>query len=212
MSAEQKIAACTGFDFSNFKRTPAQLAGATRAFRRTFHGAGEARRHGHEIASQVAVKPALFAPFRRPPSGGFFFQEQKKNEHRAAEARLVELNETGKAIQAKADAEKRELTAEEQTRSTRSSPSSSRSRTTSSAASASPRRTSASARARGRVVPPQNDDGRRDRDVVPQPPRPAEHALRTREERARWGFRDFGEFCSTGAHGAAINPAASTSA
>jgi ATP-dependent protease ClpP protease subunit len=37
------------------------------------HGAGEARRHGHEIASQVAVKPALFAPFRRPPSGGFSF-------------------------------------------------------------------------------------------------------------------------------------------
>lgn len=31
LSAEQKIAACSGFDFSSFKRTPAQLAGGRRA-------------------------------------------------------------------------------------------------------------------------------------------------------------------------------------
>lgn len=30
ITAEQKVAACTGFDFSTFKRTPAQLTGKTR--------------------------------------------------------------------------------------------------------------------------------------------------------------------------------------
>jgi len=42
VTAEQKIAACSGFDFSNFRRTPAQLT-------------GRARHAGHAIASVKLV-------------------------------------------------------------------------------------------------------------------------------------------------------------
>jgi len=120
-------------------------------------------------------------------------------------ARLVELNETGKAIQAKADAEKRDLTAEEQTEVDAifaefehvESDIKRRERLV-----AQDERLGES---RGRVVPPlitadtqvivPQDNARGLRNTV----------LRTQEERARWGFRDFGEFCMS-VKNAALSP------
>jgi len=112
-------------------------------------------------------------------------------------ARLVELNETGKAIQAKGDAEKRDLTAEEQTEVD--------------AIFAEFEQVEADIERReklvaqderlgetqGRIVPPLNPD--HPKLVVPQnQSRGLKNTqLRTQEERARWGFRDFGEFCMT---------------
>jgi HK97 family phage major capsid protein len=118
-------------------------------------------------------------------------------------ARLVELNETGKAIQAKADAEKRELTAEEQTeidavfgefeqvendikRRERLAAQDDR-----------------LGESRGRVVPPLAAAAAEV--VVPNRGGLQNTILRTQEERARWGFRDFGEFCAA-VRNAAINP------
>src|SRR4051812_38645990 len=117
-------------------------------------------------------------------------------------ARLVELNETGKAIQAKADAEKRELTPEEQTeidavfaefeqvendikRRERLAAQDDRLGET-----------------RGRVVPPLASAAT---EVVVQNRGMERTVLRTQEERARWGFRDFGEFCNS-VRNAAVNP------
>jgi HK97 family phage major capsid protein len=121
-------------------------------------------------------------------------------------ARLVELNETGKAIQAKADAEKRDLTKEEQDevdavfaefegvegdikRRERFAAQDER-----------------LGESRGRVVPPlqpTNTDV-----VVEQPGRRSglqNTILRTQEERGRWGFREFGEFCAS-VRGAVLTP------
>lgn len=105
-------------------------------------------------------------------------------------ARLVELQEIGKAIQAKADAEKRDLSPEEQNeidaifnefegveadiaRRTK--------------LEAQGNRLGESA---GRVVPPENK-------AKEEPPAKGMRntTLPTVQERARWGFRDFGEFC-----------------
>jgi HK97 family phage major capsid protein len=117
-------------------------------------------------------------------------------------ARLVELQEIGKAIQAKADAEKRDLSTEEQTeldsvfaefenveadigRRVKLEAQDTRLNTST-----------------GRVVPPQpiaapanaaSDGGLRNT------------RLTSPEERARWGFRDFGEFCNA-VRTAATNP------
>jgi len=110
-------------------------------------------------------------------------------------ARLVELNETGKAIQAKADAEKRDLTAEEQTEVDAifaefehvESDIKRRERLV-----AQDERLGES---RGRVVPPLNPADTQV--IVPQNNARGlpNTVLRTREDHQRWGFRDFGEFC-----------------
>lgn len=117
--------------------------------------------------------------------------------------RLVELNETGKAIQAKADAEKRELTAEEQAeiekifsefeqveadiaRRERIAAQEQR------LAAPAPRNVAPSMPNNTQVVTPQAGGLRNTR-------------LSTVEERARWGFRDQGEFFSA-VRQAAINP------
>ena len=120
-------------------------------------------------------------------------------------ARLVELNETGKAIQAKADAEKRDLTTEEQTEVDQiftefedvENDIKRRERL-----SAQDERLGES---RGRIVPPIDSSTEV---VVEQPAarRGMENTrLRTQEERARWGFRDFGEFCAS-VRGAVLTP------
>lgn len=120
-------------------------------------------------------------------------------------ARLVELNETGKAIQAKADAEKRDLTAEEHTEVDAIFVE------FESVEADIGRREKLSAQdarlgeSRGRVVPPLQPDNT-DVVVPRNPNRGLRNAIqRTQEERARWGFRDFGEFCMT-VKNAALNP------
>lgn len=112
-------------------------------------------------------------------------------------ARLGELNETGKAIQAKADAEKRDLTKEEQDEVDQifaefedvEADIKRRERL-----AAQDERLGES---RGRVVPALAAAATEL--VVEQPARRGMQntVLRTQEERARWGFRDFGEFCSS---------------
>jgi HK97 family phage major capsid protein len=116
-------------------------------------------------------------------------------------ARLVELNEIGKAIQAKADAEKRELSADEQKEvdaifnefEAAEADIARRERL-----SAQEQRLGQSA---GRVVPPQPLAMQNGSSVVVQNGVGADGLRNTRlstvEERARWGFRDFGEFCAT---------------
>jgi HK97 family phage major capsid protein len=114
------------------------------------------------------------------------------------QARLVELNETGKAIQAKADAEKRDLTAEEQTEvdaifaefeqveqdiARRERLAAQDERLGESRGRVVP----ALSPAPGNIIVPQNSA----RGGMPNT------VMRTQEERARWGFRDFGEFCMT---------------
>lgn len=121
-------------------------------------------------------------------------------------ARLIELNETAKAIVAKADAENRELTAEEQREHDLvcnefeqvEADINRRERV-----SAQEQRMGAS---RGRVVPPQSGQAVDADDVQNSAAagvrRGAADAglqntrLLTLEERNRWGFRHFGEFCS----------------
>lgn len=112
-------------------------------------------------------------------------------------ARLVELNETGKAIQAKADAEKRDLTKEEQDEVDQifaefegvEADISRRERLAA--------QNDRLGESRGRVVPPLQPSNTEV--VVEQPTRRGMQntVLRTQEERARWGFRDFGEFCAS---------------
>lgn len=119
-------------------------------------------------------------------------------------ARLVELNEVGKAIQAKADAEKRDLTADEQTEIDQ--------------IFAEFEQVEADIKRRERIAAQEERLGESaGRIVPPQQPRAQEIAtpgagmrttrLSTQEERARWGFRDFGEFCSA-VRGASANPSA----
>lgn len=117
-------------------------------------------------------------------------------------ARLVELQETGKAIQAKADAETRDLNADEQKEldlifaefESVESDIGRRERI-----QAQEQRLGQST---GRVVPPQQPG------LQPLSAQPANIAARqsdglqhtrlsTQEERARWGFRHFGEFCAS---------------
>jgi HK97 family phage major capsid protein len=121
-------------------------------------------------------------------------------------ARLVELQETGKAIQAKADAEKRDLNPDEQ------------------------REieqifnefdgVEADIKRRERIAAQETRLGEPQGRIVPaQPLQPQNRAttdeapatgmrntvLSTVEQRQRWGFRDFGEFCSS-VKNAALNP------
>jgi HK97 family phage major capsid protein len=115
-------------------------------------------------------------------------------------ARLVELNEIGKAIQAKADAEKRELSADEQKDvdaifnefEAGEADIARRERL-----SAQEKRLDMSA---GRVVPPQPLAMQNGSSVVVQngvgPDGLRNTRLSTREDRARWGFHDLGEFCA----------------
>src|SRR4051812_42302727 len=111
-------------------------------------------------------------------------------------ARLVELNETGKAIQAKADAEKRELTAEEQTEISAVFDEFEQVENDIKRRERLAAQDDRLGETRGRVVPPLAAAATE----VVVPNRAAggmqNTILRTQEERARWGFRDFGEFCA----------------
>lgn len=119
-------------------------------------------------------------------------------------ARLVELQELGKAIQAKADAETRDLTAAEQTEldgvfAEFENVEADIARRIKLEAQDTRLNTST-----GRVVPPQ---------PIAAPANAASEGglrnsrLTSAEERARWGFRDFGEFCNS-VRQAATNPSA----
>lgn len=122
-------------------------------------------------------------------------------------ARLVELNEKGKAIQAKADAEKRELNADEQKElealfnEFESVEADIKRREILDQQSARLSEPGARQVAASTNTPP----------VTNAAPAHAPRAgmqnslLPTLEERARWGFRDFGEFCSS-VRAAATNP------
>lgn len=122
-------------------------------------------------------------------------------------ARLGELNETGKAIQAKADAEKRDLTKEEQVEVDQifaefegvEADINRRERLAA--------QDDRLGESRGRVVPPAGTETETEV-VVPRNQRAGMQntVLRTQEDRARWGFRDMGEFCKA-VRNAAINPA-----
>jgi len=111
-------------------------------------------------------------------------------------ARLIELNETGKAIQAKADAEKRDLTADEQKEvdaifAEFESVEGDIVRREKLVA-----QDSRLGESRGRVVPPLQPEN--NQVIVPQNAGRnglQNTNLRTQEERTRWGFRSFGEFC-----------------
>lgn len=122
-------------------------------------------------------------------------------------ARLVELNETGKAIRAKADAEKRDLSGDEQTEldsvmnefdgievdiARRDRLANQENRLSASA---------------GRVVPAQRLAGQDVENVAVQRTGLQNTVLPTAQERGRWGFRNFGEFCAQVRNGT-INPGA----
>jgi HK97 family phage major capsid protein len=111
-------------------------------------------------------------------------------------ARLVELNETGKAIQAKADAEQRDLSADEQTEVDAIFGEFEQVEADIGRRERLVAQESRLGESRGRVVPPMapaHVDV-----VVPQNAARGlpNTNLRTQEERQRWGFRDFGDFCS----------------
>jgi HK97 family phage major capsid protein len=130
------------------------------------------------------------------------------NEIEKLKARLVELQETSKAIQARADAEKRDLKPEEQTeldaqfaefesveadiaRRTRLAAQDER------LSAPNPRRTQPDALPQAQA---QVDITRLSNGLANTRPT-------TREERARWGFQNFGEFCSS-VRNAVVNPSA----
>jgi HK97 family phage major capsid protein len=109
------------------------------------------------------------------------------------QARLVELNETGKAIQAKADAEKRDLTAEEQTEVDAIFAEFEQVEADISRREKLVAQDERLGESRGRVVPaimPTETEV-----IVPKNTGLRNTQPRTQEERARWGFRSFGEFC-----------------
>jgi len=122
-------------------------------------------------------------------------------------ARLVELNEVGKAIQAKADAEKRELNADEQKEvdaifAEFEQVEADISRRERLAA----QETRLSAPAPRQVPPSQPQNAAPVSGIQNVEPAGLRNSrLTTIEERARWGFRDFGEFCSS-VRQAANNP------
>lgn len=123
-------------------------------------------------------------------------------------ARLVELQETGKAIQAKADAEKRDLSADEQTELE--------------AIFAEFDQVEADIARRQRLQAQDTrlnaSAGRQAPAIEPQPAAPAMQnrqqprdglrntQVRTPAERDRWGFRNMGDFCAA-VRGAKLNPA-----
>lgn len=125
-------------------------------------------------------------------------------------ARLTELHEIAKGIQAKADAEKRDLKPEEQTELDSvmaefdgvESDIKRRERIV-----AQEERLAAPA---GRVVPPQQLAGQQPA-AQPQAAAPRDGLRNTRlstvEERQRWGFQNMGEFC-TAVRAAVVNPSA----
>lgn len=123
-------------------------------------------------------------------------------------ARLAELNEKGKAVQAKADAEKRELTAEEQTEiddlfAEFEQTEANIARREKMAAQEATLTASA-----GRVTTPAkpNADPRNDAPTE-RKPGPANSRLLTQQDRAQWGFKSMGDFCAA-VLGAARNPSA----
>jgi HK97 family phage major capsid protein len=119
-------------------------------------------------------------------------------------ARLVELNETGKAIQAKADAEKRDLTAEEQTEVDAIFAEFEHVENDIKRREKLVAQDERLGESRGRVVPPLTQA--QTEVIVPQNNAGLRNTrLRTQEDRARWGFRDFGEFCMM-VKNAAISP------
>jgi HK97 family phage major capsid protein len=117
----------------------------------------------------------------------------------ALKARLVELQEIGKAVQAKADAENRDLTAQEQSDIDNTF--------------AEFEQVEADIARRGKIAAQETRLGTSEGRVVPPVAAPANVAtsgmrntrLTTVEERARWGFRDMGEFCVS-VKNAAVNP------
>lgn len=121
-------------------------------------------------------------------------------------ARLVELQETGKAIQAKADAEKRDLNVDEQKEIEQIF-----NEFDSVEADIKRRERIAAQESRlgepqPRIVPPQPlQPQNRASDETPHPSGMRNTVLSTVEQRQRWGFRDFGEFCSS-VKNAALNP------
>lgn len=125
-------------------------------------------------------------------------------------ARLAELHETGKAIQAKADAENRDLSPEEITEAesiTAEFESVEADISRRERLEAQETRLTASA---GRVVPPAPINQGTEPEstaVVPRNGQAKPGNFRTLEDRQRWGFKTFGEFCST-VKDAALNPSA----
>lgn len=105
-------------------------------------------------------------------------------------ARLVELHEIGKAVQAKADGEKRDLSPEEQAEID------SISNEFEQVEADIARRTKLAAQGdrlgtpQGRVVPPQTPTN-----AAPPATGMRNTVLSTVEERARWGFKSMGDFC-----------------
>lgn len=127
-------------------------------------------------------------------------------------ARLAELHEIGKAIQAKADAEKRDLTPEEITEAdsiTMEFESVEADIARRERLEAQESRLSASA---GRVTKPEPINQVSETEsavIVPRNGTAAKQpgSFRTVEERQRWGFKSFGDFCTT-VKDAALNPSA----
>jgi len=116
--------------------------------------------------------------------------------------RLVELNETGKAIQAKADAEKRDLTADEQKEVDAIFAEFEQVETDIKRREKLVAQDERLGASRGRVVPPLQLANT----TIVVPGRAVPHGGgRSLEDRERWGFRDFGEFCMS-VKNAALSP------
>lgn len=123
----------------------------------------------------------------------------------ALKARLVELQEIGKAIQAKADAEKRDLSADEQKELDTVFAEFENVETDIDRRTKLEAQESRLSAPQGRVVPPQAVAAAGGLESPPAASGLRNTRLTPPEERGRWGFRNFGEYCNA-VRAAATNP------